>query len=127
MVTEIDKVNAFGQVVERDFMSPMMVSAPKANPNNLMAGATVVSERLISVQELADTGRFFEEAPVRAGTTVSAVAQPVVYETFAQPVVEYVTPAAPVVEYVSPAPAVEYVSAAPMVEYGVPGAYTVLA
>jgi hypothetical protein len=112
-VAEIDKVNAFGQVVERDFMAPA-VAAPRANPNNLLAGGVVVSERLISVDELASQGRFFEDAPVSAGMAVSQpvmAAAPIVYETYEQPVVEYVT--APTVEYVNAAPAVEYVTAAP--------------
>merc|ERR1712232_536390 len=37
-VTEVDIVNACGQVVERDFIAAPAVRAPLANPNNLLAG-----------------------------------------------------------------------------------------
>jgi hypothetical protein len=82
----------------------------------------LVSERVISVDELAAEGRFFEAPAER--TTAPVVSAPVVYETFVEPAMEYVT-SAPAVEYISSAPAVEYFSSAPMVEYvtGAPMTY----
>jgi hypothetical protein len=57
---EIDKVNAFGQVVERDFItSAPAVMAPRG-PTNLLGGGRVVSERPVSEQELAAEGRFIQ-------------------------------------------------------------------
>jgi len=88
-------------------------------PRNYLAMGNVVQERIISIEELAATGRY-DAAPV--------MVEPVRYiEEFAQPtyIQEYVQPA-PMVEYASAAPAVQYVtspqveyitSAAPMVEY----------
>merc|ERR1712070_268153 len=103
-----------------EYVAPAMeyiTQAPKplisTGPRNLLTMGNVVSERSISVDELFQSGRFFEAPAERA--TVAAIPAPVVYETFVEPVVEYITPA-PAVEYVTAAPAVEYITA-PAVEY----------
>merc|ERR1719157_237575 len=48
---EIDQVNAFGQVVERDFVV-------QAGPRNLLAMGNVISERVITIEELEANDRY---------------------------------------------------------------------
>lgn len=83
---------------------------------NLLAGGQVVSERIISLEELASQGRY-EAAPEERAYTIAAPA-PVMYEAveYVSPNIEYVS-AAPTIEYLTAAPTMEYVTGAPMVEY----------
>merc|ERR1712187_1009022 len=83
----------------------------KGGPNNLLAMGTVVSERVVTPEELFQDGRFFEAEAERAPAPVAYTpaptivqAAPVVYETVqAAPVVYETVQAAPVIEYVQPA------------------------
>merc|ERR1719183_902772 len=69
-------------------------------PRNLLAMGNVISERVISIEELASMDRYAAAEAV----TVQAPCEMIV----SQPVVEYVQPA-PVVEYVQAPQVVEYV------------------
>jgi hypothetical protein len=80
---------------------------------NLLAMGNVVSERVVTIEELYAEGRY-EEAPAEMARTPAPMVQ-----TYAQPAIEYVS-MAPQVEYVYEdlqPQYVEYVSGAPAVEY----------
>merc|ERR1712187_693254 len=89
----------------------------KGGPNNLLAMGNVVSERVVTPEELFQDGRFFEAEPERAPTTVMqsapiVQAAPVMYE---QPqMIEYVE-AAPVMYETMQPQVIEYAQAAPVV------------
>merc|ERR1711972_216248 len=83
------------QPVVEEFVIP---AAPikKGGPNNLLAMGNVVSERVVTPEELFQDGRFFEAEAERAPTTVMqsapiVQAAPVMYETVQPQVIEYVT------------------------------------
>merc|ERR1719230_1060665 len=96
-----------------EYVSPPVVEEviiPAAPPSNLLAMGTVVSERVITPDELFQSGRFFEAEAERAPAPVIqsapiVQAAPVVYETIQPQVIEYVEPA-----YTTAAPIIEYAS-----------------
>jgi len=106
---EIDQVNAFGQVVERDFVV-------QAGPRNLLAMGNVISERVITIEEL--------EANDRYGVAEAVMVAPAVLEidrvnAFGQVVERDFVGAAPMIQSIA-APA-QYVTAAPqMMTYAAP-------
>lgn len=119
MSAPVTEIIAAPAVVE-EVIRPVQTQQPR----NLLAMGNVISERVITVEELADTGRFFEDeavrepvrtvvqpAPVMIETIQAApvMAAPVVYETMAAPVMYETIQAAPV-EMIQAAPMVEYVS-----------------
>merc|ERR1712232_51349 len=64
------------------------VAAPaviEAGPRNLLAMGNVVSERVITIEELAQLGRYDAAEPVTVQAPV--VAPPVVYQTVATPAI----------------------------------------
>merc|ERR1712187_120004 len=90
----------------------------KGGPNNLLAMGTVVSERVVTPEELFQDGRFFEAEAERAPAPVAYTpaptivqAAPVVYEQ--APIIEYVE-AAPVVYETMQPQMIEYAQAAPV-------------
>merc|ERR1719476_364109 len=131
--------------VPSEYVSRPVVQSMQAGPRNLLAMGNVISERVISVDELASEGRFFEadaeREPVRtipAPTMIQSA--PVVYETLGAPRYETMQPqmfeyvdAAPTMqpqmfEYVGAAPTMqpqmfEYVDAAPTIMSGAPMVY----
>jgi len=107
---EIDRVNAYGQVVERDFVQQTVA------PRNLLAMGNVVSERVISIEELASMDRYTAvEAVMVQAPREMIIERPMVEYVQQAPMVEYVQ-AAPAVEYIQQ-PAVEYIQAPQAVEY----------
>jgi hypothetical protein len=100
---EIDRVNAYGQVVERDFIQQTVA------PRNLLAMGNVVSERVISIEELASMDRYAAaEAVMVQVPREIMVQQPQMVEYVQQPMVEYVQ-AQPAVEYIQAPQTVEYI------------------
>jgi len=77
----------------------MRVSRGINGPNNLLAAGQVISERVISIQELQAQNRYFEEeerAAVTKTRAIEVMAQPVMVQQ-ATPVTTYAAPAAPMV------------------------------
>merc|ERR1712157_268661 len=104
-----------------EYIQPRSVTTavPKNSPKNLLAMGNVVSERVVTIEELASRDRYaaVEATQVAAPREIVTVqAAPTVEYVQAAPAVEYIQPA-PTVEYVQAAPAVEYVQQAPIVEY----------
>merc|ERR1711972_1164970 len=84
------------QPVVEEFVIPAPAPITRGGPNNLLAMGNVVSERVVTPEELFQDGRFFEAEPERAPTTVMqsapiVQAAPVMYETVQPQVIEYVT------------------------------------
>merc|ERR1719444_722587 len=105
-------------MVEYVQQAPTIVERSPVAPRNLLAMGNVVSERVISIDELASMDRYAaaEAVMVQAPREIM-VQQPQVVEYIeAAPMVEYVQ-AAPAVEYIQQSPMVEYIQAAPAVEY----------
>merc|ERR1719443_1358240 len=75
--------------------APIMTTVQPAAPRNLLAMGNVVSERVITIEELAAMDRYRGEEAVMV------------------PAPREIITTAPIVEYVQAAPVVEYVQAAP--------------
>jgi len=63
---EIDQFNAFGQVVERDFVQQVA-------PRDLLAMGNVISERVITIEELAASDRYGEAEAVMVAPQILEV------------------------------------------------------
>lgn len=113
MQAPITEIIAAPAVVEE------VIRAPVQPPRNLLTMGNVISERVITVEELADTGRFFEDEPVREPVRTVVQPAPVVVETIQAAPVFQAAPimAAPVVYETIQAAPVEMIQAAPLVEY----------
>lgn len=102
--------------IVEEFLRPAVVTAAPASVagRNLLAMGNVISERVITIEELAAMDRYAAMEPVNVGIVVDTPA-PVVYETMAQAPVVYETFAAPTVAY-------ETIAAAPIAyeTYGAP-------
>merc|ERR1740133_368757 len=86
-VEVIDFVNQYGQVVEEDiiYQQPVM-----QRPLDLLSMGVVISERVISIDELAAEGRYAEAEAVAAPVYQTMAPAPVMYQTMAPaPMVEY--------------------------------------
>merc|ERR1712066_401871 len=124
---QVEYVTAAPAAVEYLSAPEVIRPAPvqKTDPTvsrNLLAMGNVVSERVVSPEELFQDGRFFEAEAERApAERVSAMFQsapvvqaaPVVYERMQPQMVEYVSQAAPVVYETMQPQMVEYVQGAP--------------
>merc|ERR1719223_1470553 len=94
-------------MVEYIQQAPTIVERSPVAPRNLLAMGNVVSERVISIDELASMDRYAAAEAVMVQAPREIMVQ--------QPqVVEYIE-AAPMVEYVQAAPAVEYIQQQPTV------------
>jgi len=119
--TVIETIAAQPAVVE-EFVRPAVITAAPASVTgrNLLAMGNVISERVITIEELAAMDRYAAMEPVNVGIVPSSfnvVEQapvvyeqaPVVYETLAAPTVAYETiAAAPIAYETYGAPAVAY-------------------
>lgn len=83
-----------------------MIMQPAA-PRNLLAMGNVISERVITIEELASIDRYRAEEAVMVEAPRAMI--------MSQPMVEYVQPA-PAIEYIQAAPAVEYITSQPAVQ-----------
>jgi hypothetical protein len=110
----VEYITSAPQVIEYAQPAPMVeyiTSAPQvsAAPRDLLAMGNVVSERVISIEELASMDRYAALEAVEVQRPREIMVQ--------QPqMVEYVQQA-PMVEYVQAQPAVEYIQAPQAVEY----------
>merc|ERR1719162_964574 len=89
---------------------PMMVQPRAVAPPNLLAMGNVVSERIITIEELASMDRYAaEEAVMVEAPREIVVQQPMVQYIQEPQQVQYIQQQQPMVEYVQAAPAVEYI------------------
>jgi len=120
--TVIETIAAQPAVVE-EFVRPAVITAAPASVTgrNLLAMGNVISERVITIEELAAMDRYAAMEPVNVGIVPSSFnvvetaapvvyeQAPVVYETLAAPTVAYETiAAAPIAYETYGAPAVAY-------------------